>query len=151
MHFPSVSMGAFTSSTLQQANFINAELPRFRADLRTRISHRTHLLHERLLGLENSLSQLQHDASALDKHRQGHALVEIYRRDLANALSSLTNVLEETLRTVRENSPSDPISVDLAMFIGRFALHVGTLPVLKGKVSLESNVAGEYAADLSWT
>lgn len=143
MHFPSVSMGAFASNSSQQANFVNAELPRFRADLRTRLSHRTHLLQERLGDLEKTLAQLQDDASALVKHRQGHALVEIYQKDLTNALSNLVDILEDTLRTVRDNSTSDPISVDLAMFIGRFALHLGTLRVLKSEDALESTVTGE--------
>lgn len=143
MHFPSVSMGAFASNSSQQANFVNAELPRFRADLRTRLSHRTYLLQERLGELENVLAQLQHDASALGKHRQGHALVEIYHKDLTSALSNLVDILEDTLRTVRENTTSDPISVDLAMFIGRFALHLGTLRVLKGEDALEATVTRE--------
>ncbi|KAI5451411.1 hypothetical protein NCC49_001717 [Naganishia albida] len=148
MHFPSVSMGAFTSGTSQQADFISAELPRFQADLRTRILHRTHLLQERLLTVEAGLAQLQHDASALNKHRQGHALVEVYRRDLTSALSSLIDVLEDTLRATRENATNDPISVDLAMFIGRFALHVGTLPVLEGKGSLEVDITRDIQAKL---
>lgn len=136
-------MGAFVSNSALQANFVTAELPRFRCDLRTRLSHRTHLLQERLNDLETTLAQLDHDASALDKHRQGHALAEIYRKELSSALSHMVDILEDALQAILPNSTSDPISVDLAMFIGRFALHLGTLRVLKGEDGLESPATGE--------
>jgi hypothetical protein len=140
MHFPSVSMGAFTSNNPLQTNFTNAELPKFRTDLRTRLSHRTYLIQERLIDLERTLAQLQDDAGILTKHKQGHALAEIYRTDLGSALIDVVRILEDTLSSILDNQASDSISVDLAMFIGRFILHLGTSTVFS---DLDSAAIGE--------
>lgn len=131
MHFPSVSMGAFTSNNPLQANFTNAELPKFRHDLRTRLSHRTTLIQERLVDLERALAQLQDDAAILNRHHQGHALAEMYRADLTRALFDIVRMLEDTLAHVLDNQATHPISVDLAMFIGRLSLHMGTSVVFR--------------------
>lgn len=141
MHFPSVSIGAFTANNPLQANFTNAELPKFRHDLRTRLSHRTHLIQERLDDLETAVSQLQDDAAILHRHHQGHGLADAYRVDFNKALSGIVRILEETSSHILHDQASDPISVDLAMFIGRLALHLGTSMALadldtaaKGKI-----------------
>lgn len=122
-------MGAFTANNPLQANFTNAELPKFRNDLRTRLSHRTYLIQERLIDLESTLAQLQDDAGILTRHKQGHALAEMYRTDLGAALIDVVRMLDDTLSSILDTQLSDSISVDLAMFIGRFALHLGTSTV----------------------
>lgn len=113
-----------------QSSFINTELPTFRADIRIRLSHRTHLLHERLNALESTISRLQADVSILNRHKQGHGLAQIYNSELKGTIRNIVQLLRDTLEDLGGHTSSDPISVDQAMFIGRFALHMHSLEAL---------------------
>ncbi|KAJ9102517.1 hypothetical protein QFC21_002917 [Naganishia friedmannii] len=130
IHFPSASMGAFMPNSDMQANFVNTELPTFCADIRIRLSHRTHLLHERLKALESTVTRLQADVSVLNRHKQGHDLAQIYKSELKSTIRNIVQLLYDTLRDLAENTSRDPISVDQSMFIGRFALHMHDLEAL---------------------
>ncbi|KAJ9121715.1 hypothetical protein QFC22_002335 [Naganishia vaughanmartiniae] len=130
IHFPSASMGAFMPNSDMQSNFVNSELPTFRADIRIRLQHRTRLLHERLNALESTITRLQADVSILNRHKHGHDLAQIYNRELRSTIRNIVQLLRDILRELEQNASSDPISVDQAMFIGRFALHMYNLEAL---------------------
>lgn len=151
MDFPSVSIGAFTANNALQVNFSNAELPKFRHDLRTRLSHRTYLIQERLDDLERAVSQLQDDVAILHRHHQGHGLADAYRVDFTKALSNIVRMFDDTSSHILDDQANDPISVDLAMFIGRLALHLGTSMIL---ANLDTPAKGKilgYFSSLSLT
>lgn len=143
IHFPSASIGAFMPNSDVQSSFANTELPTFRADIRIRLSHRTHILHERLNALESTVLRLQADVSILNRHKQGHDLAQIYNSELKSTIRSIVQLLQDTLRIVEGNASNDPISVDQAMFIGRFALHLQNLKALSSGTGSANLMGGE--------